>query len=76
MVEDVCVQAKYFPRHHPLQLSDRCQTTQNPSEFDTVLESGPIQHGNGNLEKQHDANLVPHLDGKQQIFGVLYQTQV
>ena len=38
MVEDVCAKAKYLPRRHPLQLSDRCQTAQNPSEFDMVLD--------------------------------------
>jgi hypothetical protein len=38
MVEDVCAKAKYLPRRHPLQLSDRCQTAQNPSEFDVVLD--------------------------------------
>jgi hypothetical protein len=38
--------------------------------------SGPIRHVNGNPEKQRDVNLSPHLDGKQQIFGDLYQTQV
>jgi len=36
MFEDVCEKAKYLPRRHPLQLSDRCQTAQNPSEFDMV----------------------------------------
>jgi len=38
MVEDVCAKAKYLPRRHPLQLSDRCQTAQNPGEFDMVLD--------------------------------------
>jgi hypothetical protein len=38
MVEDVCANAKYLPGRHPLQLSDRCQTAQNPSEFDMVLD--------------------------------------
>jgi hypothetical protein len=36
MVEDVCAKVKYLPRCHPLQLSDRCQTAQNPSKFDMV----------------------------------------
>ena len=36
MVEDARTKAKYFPRRHPLQLSNRCQTVQNPSEFDMV----------------------------------------
>jgi hypothetical protein len=36
MVEGACAKAKHLPRRHPLQLSDRCQTVQDPSEFDMV----------------------------------------
>ena len=36
MVEDACVKAKYLPHRHPLQLSDRYQTVQDPREFDMV----------------------------------------
>ena len=33
----MCAQkTNYLPRRHPLQLSDRCETAQNPSEFDMV----------------------------------------
>lgn len=38
MVEDARAKAKYLPCRHPLQLSNRCQTAQNPSEFDMVLD--------------------------------------
>jgi hypothetical protein len=71
-VEDVCANAKYLPGRHPLQLSDRCQTAQNQSEFDMVLDLFDTS-----MEiPRNSVNLSPHLDGKQQIFGDQYQTQV
>ena len=74
-VKDVCTKAKYLPRRHPLQLSNRRQTVQNPSEFDVVLDL--FDTVNGNPEKQRGCeSLSPHPDEKQQIFGDLYQTQV
>jgi hypothetical protein len=38
MVKDVRAKAKYLSGRHPLQLPDRCQTVQNPSEFDMLLD--------------------------------------
>ena len=63
-VKDVYAKAKYLPRRHPLQLSNR---RPNPSEFDMVLDL--FDTVNGNSKKQRaDANLSPHPDGKQPIF--------
>jgi hypothetical protein len=36
MLEDARAKAKYLPRRHSPQLSDRCKTAQNPSEFEMV----------------------------------------
>jgi len=74
-VKDVYAKAKYLPRRHPHQLSDRRQTVQNPSEFDMVLDL--FNTISENPEKQRGCeSLSPHPDGKQQIFGDLYQTLV
>ena len=74
-VKDVYAKAKYLPRRHPFQLSNRRQTVQNPSEFNMVLDL--LDTVNGNPEKQRGCeSLSPHPDRKQPIFGDPYQMQV
>ena len=55
-IKDVYAKAKYLPRRHSLQLSDRRQTVQNPSEFDVVLDL--FDTINGKPEKQRGCESV------------------
>jgi hypothetical protein len=54
--------ATYLPRRHPFQLPNRRQTAQNPSEFDVVLDLSDTSLEIP--ERQRNANLSPHPDGK------------
>ena len=55
--------ATYLPRRHPFQLSHRCQTTQNPGEFDVVLDL--FDTVIRSPERKRDANLSPRPDKKR-----------